>query len=102
MALKTTPIALNGITEKIIPILREHGVVHASIFGSYVRGDYTENSDIDVLVEFQTGMKQSLLDVVNLKQRMEDCTGKVIDIVTQNGLNQRISKYVYENIIQII
>lgn len=102
MQFHTTSKELEVITTKIIPILRKHGVVHASIFGSYARGDYKKNSDIDILVEFQQGMKRSLLDIVELKQCMEDDTGRTIDIVTKNGLHQEIQKYVYKDIIQII
>lgn len=69
---QTAPTALQSIAEKIVPILRAHGVVHASVFGSYARGDYTDNSDVDVLVEFQEGEKKSLLDMAELKHQMED------------------------------
>ena len=39
------------IREKIIPILKKHDVKRASLFGSIVSGNYTDKSDIDILVE---------------------------------------------------
>ena len=76
--------------------------MHASIFGSYARGDYTEESDVDILVEFRAGIKKSLLDLVDLKQHIEDDIGKVVDIVTRKGLDQKINKYVYKNCVKIL
>lgn len=102
MEIQKTSTIVHDISSKLIPILREHGVVHASIFGSYARGDYTEESDVDILVEFRAGIKKSLLDLVDLKQHIEDDIGKVVDIVTRKGLDQKINKYVYKNCVKIL
>ena len=66
---------LEEIKEKVIPILKEAGVTHSAIFGSYVREEETENSDVDILVDYPKGY--SLFDVValaniNLKMRWEN------------------------------
>ena len=53
---------IEEIKEKIIPILRKYGVKRASIFGSTVRGEMREDSDIDILVEIDRDI--SLLDFV--------------------------------------
>jgi predicted nucleotidyltransferase len=45
-----------------LDILRKHDVKRASLFGSVVRGEATEDSDIDLLVEFEG--RKSLLDLV--------------------------------------
>jgi predicted nucleotidyltransferase len=37
-------------------ILRKHGVLHASIFGSYARGEARAESDLDVLVSYASGV----------------------------------------------
>ncbi len=52
---------IDQIKERIIPLLKEAGVLRASLFGSYVRGEQTEESDIDILIEFPEG--KSLLDL---------------------------------------
>jgi len=38
--------------KRIVPILKRYGVVRAAVFGSFVRGEMTEDSDLDILVEF--------------------------------------------------
>jgi predicted nucleotidyltransferase len=50
---------------EIIYILKNHSVIHAALFGSFARGEASEQSDIDLLVELPES--KSLLDLVELK-----------------------------------
>jgi len=52
---------IEPLREKIIDIQRENGVKRGSFFGSIVRGEMTEDSDLDLLVEFEG--RRSLLDL---------------------------------------
>jgi len=69
----------------IIDTLRKSGVKKASLFGSFARGEVTEKSDIDLLVEFKG--KKSLLDLVRLKMRLEELLGREVDIITYKSIN---------------
>ena len=72
--------------EKIIePILRKHAVRKAALFGSYADGSATEESDVDVLVEF-CGSK-SLLDLIELNDALESPLKNKVDVVTYNSLH---------------
>lgn len=73
------------IKEALIPILRRNGVVRAALFGSFVRGEDTDESDIDILVEFEKG--KSLLDLVGLKIEIEEFLNRKIDVVTYNSVH---------------
>ncbi len=55
---------------KILEVLQRHNVQRASLFGSIVRDEMREDSDIDLLVEFRG--KKSLVDLVGLKLDLED------------------------------
>ena len=70
---------LEEIKQIIRPILRKWGVNKASLFGSYVRGQAKENSDVDVLVELDDEL--SILDFSELKQEIEDAIDKKVDLV---------------------
>ena len=72
-----------SLRKKIIKVLREHNVESASIFGSYARGEATEESDIDLLVELR---KKSLFELAAIKNDIEEATGLKVDINTYNGL----------------
>lgn len=73
------------IKRKILPILRRYDVARAAIFGSFARGESTERSDIDLLVEFK-GQK-SLLDLAGLKIALEELLKTKVDVLTYNSLH---------------
>jgi hypothetical protein len=76
---------LEEIKDKIIPVLRRYDVRKASVFGSFVRGEESEGSDIDILVEFKG--EKSLLDLVGLKIELEGVLGRKVDVLTYNSLH---------------
>jgi predicted nucleotidyltransferase len=69
---------LEDIKRKALPILKRHGVTRAGVFGSVVRGEETDDSDIDILVEIERRM--SLLDFVGLKIELEEALGRKVDL----------------------
>ena len=75
---------LEEIKQKAIPVLKQAGVTKAAIFGSYVRGDNNKESDIDVLVDLPD--HATLIDLVGIKQDLEELLHKKVDIITYNGI----------------
>ena len=69
----------------IIKVLKDHGVKRASLFGSVVRGEAGERSDIDLLVEFEG--RKSLLDLAGLKINLEALLNRKVDVLTYNSLH---------------
>lgn len=76
---------MQPVREKIIDILRRNDVRKASFFGSIVRGEMTDQSDVDLLVEFEG--RKSLLDLSGLKIELEDALGRKVDVVTYRSLH---------------
>jgi len=70
---------IEEIKQKILPILRHHQVKRAALFGSLVRGEMKEDSDIDILVEIDKDI--SLLDFIGIKQEIEDSLARSVDLV---------------------
>lgn len=79
---------LEAIKQRITPVLKAHHVVRAAIFGSYARGDMTENSDLDILVELEAD--KSLLDLVGLKLELEAAVGRRVDLVEYPTIRPRL------------
>lgn len=75
-----------NVKKFISKVLVEGGVKRAALFGSFARGDATEDSDIDLLIEFK-GKKKSLFDLVALKIQLEESLGRKVDLVTYNSLH---------------
>ncbi len=88
------------IQKKIVPTLKKHGVVKASIFGSYARGEETEKSDVDLMIKFAG--RKSLLDLVGLKLDLEDKTGIKFDITTYKAIHHLIKDRVFREHIVIL
>jgi predicted nucleotidyltransferase len=85
--------------EEIKPLLKEkYGVKKIGIFGSYVRGEEKEESDLDVLVEFEESTSLSLLDFIRLENYLSDELGIKVDLVEKDSLKPRIRKHVLEEV----
>ena len=75
-------------------------MMHASVFGSFVRGEQTSHSDVDFLVEFEPG--RSLLDLSGLRLELEDLLGREVDVVTRNALHPRLKDRILREQVQIL
>ena len=82
----------NKIKETVVPILKKHNVKRASLFGSIVSGNYTDKSDIDILVELDDDL--SLLDFIDIKLEIEDATKRKVDLVEYATIKPSLKKYI--------
>jgi predicted nucleotidyltransferase len=81
-------------------VLQEHYKVRElGIFGSYVRKEQTEASDVDVLVEFSE--TPSLLKFVNLENYLSDNLGIKVDLVHKGGLKPRIGERILKEVVYL-
>jgi predicted nucleotidyltransferase len=74
-------------TEKRAAIVRlgeQHGASNIRVFGSVVRGENREESDIDFLVDFEKG--RSLFDLIRFKLDLQDLLNVTVDVVTPGSL----------------
>jgi len=69
-----------SIKQKISPICKQHGVKRAYLFGSYARGDATDQSDIDIRIE--KGNLRGLLAISGFQIDLEKALAKKVDLIT--------------------
>ena len=81
-------------------ILKNNGVSTAALFGSIVRGQEKETSDIDILVNYDEGV--TLLDVAGLQFELERILGRKVDLVSEKFLHRRIRDRVNQEQIKIL
>ena len=74
--------------DEIIKVAMMHGARNIRVFGSVARGEADEKSDVDFLVDLESG--RSLLDLGGLLMDLKDVLGRDVDVVTERGLNPRI------------
>jgi predicted nucleotidyltransferase len=61
-------------------------IAELALFGSVLRDDFHSNSDIDVLVSFTPTAPWTLLDLVNIERELTDLTGRDIDLVEKQAI----------------
>lgn len=93
-------MSLDQIKKKVAPILKEEGATRAALFGSVVRGEATEKSDIDILVDLPR--EKSLFDFAGLQLKLEEALGKKIDLVEYSTIKPRLKAYILNSQFQII
>jgi len=76
--------------DRIAEFCRRHGITRLSLFGSILRDDFTRDSDIDVLVEFEPGETPSLLDLGGMQVELSEMLGREADLKTPGFLSPRI------------
>ncbi len=81
-----------NLLKKNEDVLEKYKIREISLFGSYVRSEQTENSDIDLLVEFEKGA--TLFDIINLENFLSGIFGKRVSVVSRNGLNKYIGPHI--------
>lgn len=75
------------------PDLRRRYAIRAmGVFGSYVRGEQREDSDLDVLIETGDGM--TLPDYVGLEMELTDALGVKVDLADKAALRRRIGQHI--------
>ncbi len=100
MSSDTTKSQLKNLGKQLEPVLRKHGVVRASVFGSLARGEADEASDVDVLVVFEDG--RSLLDLSALRLDLVEALGREVDVVTPGGLHPKLKDRVLDEQVRIV
>lgn len=82
-------------------IQQKYHVTELGVFGSYVRGEQTQESDIDVLVDFEPGFRFGLLTFCELENYLSDLLELKVDLVMKNGLRPRIGENILREVIYL-
>lgn len=91
--------SLAQIKNTVSEVLRAHGIVRAGLFGSVVRGDFSQYSDIDVLIEPKETM--SLFDYIKIKQELEALLNTKVDLVDYATIKSRLKDRILAEEVQL-
>jgi len=96
---------LQNILQKLrayFPEIKEqYQIKEMGIFGSYVRGENHENSDIDILIEFSPDIEFGLLTFCQLENKLSEKLGKKVDLVTKDGLKSRLGEDILKEVVYL-
>jgi predicted nucleotidyltransferase len=76
--------------DEILAIAERHGASNVRIFGSVARGEAGPDSDVDFLVDLESG--RSLLDLAKLLVDLEHLLNRRVDVVTEKGLRPHVKE----------
>ncbi|MFQ3548336.1 MAG: nucleotidyltransferase family protein [Armatimonadota bacterium] len=95
--------SLDNITEKIIShksqLKKDFNIKEIGIFGSFVRNEENENSDIDLLVELEKPI--DLFRFLDLEEYLSELTGRKVDLVSKKALKPEISKIILQEVVYL-
>ncbi len=79
---------LNITPEELANFCQKNQILELSLFGSILREDFNENSDIDILVVFDSNPKTplSLMDLVKIQYELEDLIQRKIDLIEKRSI----------------
>ncbi len=80
-------------------LTEKYHVKAMGVFGSYVRGEQTEKSDIDVLVEFTQPV--GLFTFIGLEEYLSDLLGLNVDLVLKEGIKPGLKEYILREVVPL-
>jgi uncharacterized protein len=73
-------------------LIKKYSLSEVALFGSVIREDYSDNSDIDILISFTANSKKSLFDIINLKYDFECILNRKVDVIEKSALKNPFRK----------
>jgi len=97
---KTTENQIDKYKQTIIPVLIKNDVDKAGIFGSFARNEAREDSDIDILVKFNS--RKSLFDLARLELELEKESNRKVEVITYDSINPLIKERILKEEVKIL
>ena len=76
-----------GLKDRLEKICQANDVSFLALFGSFVSGNPTRKSDVDLLVKFNPTQDRSLLDLIRTEREIERVFKRKVDLVTVDGIS---------------
>jgi len=90
---------LKAKREEILHVCAKYGARNVRVFGSIARGEADEQSDIDLIVEFEPD--RTLLDHAGLWLELKELLGRKVDVVSERGIKPRIRERVLKEAVPL-
>lgn len=74
--------------DEVTAFCRRHGIRRLAVFGSALRADFRDDSDVDVLVEFEVGRTPGLLSLASMELELGELVGREVELRTIEDLSR--------------
>ncbi len=92
-------IYIKKLQEMLPELKKKYPLKYIGVFGSYVRGEQSASSDLDILVEFNGSI--TLFGYARLENELSDKLGVKVDLVSKTALKPRIGKHVLSEVVEV-
>ena len=79
--------------DNIIKFCKKWLIAEFALFGSALREDFSESSDVDVLVDFDPRSQHTLFDLVEMQQELKQLFDRQVDLLTRKALDRMRNRY---------
>lgn len=95
-------VEIQRILKREKPFLAEKfGLKEIGVFGSYVRREEREDSDLDILVEFEKPLRIDLIGFIELEHYLSDRLKIKVDLVMKDDLKPRIGERILAEVVPV-
>lgn len=97
--MKVLGLIKKTLKENKLILEKKFKIKEIGIFGSYVRNEQEENSDLDILIEFYEPI--SFFTFIDIEEYLTELLGIKVDLVSKKALKPRIGKFILDELILI-
>ena len=88
--------------EDLAAFCREHGILELAVFGSAARGELRDDSDIDVVVTFATGVRWDLYDYAGMREELERLFARPVDLIESGTITNPYRRQTIERDLTVL
>lgn len=81
---------------KVHRLCQANNVSFLALFGSYARGTFSKQSDIDLLIRFDSA--KGLLDVIRIERAFSRLFGKKVDLITERSVSPYMKPFIQKDV----
>lgn len=96
--METINIIISTILKNKPVLIKKYPIKQIGIFGSIARGDFNEDSDVDILVEFNQPIGIEFIDLAN---ELESILQQKVDLVSRSGIKPKYFKMIEKDLIYV-
>jgi predicted nucleotidyltransferase len=87
------------LTDQKSLLKNKYHISKVGIFGSYVRGEQRNESDVDVLIDYDEA--PSLIALIEIENMLSDLLGMKVDLVTSKGLKPQLRQHILNEVVYL-
>jgi len=100
-SMKTLAEIQQILRDQKLHLIEKYGITVVGVFGSYVRNEQRQDSDLDILVELERPPKISLIGLVELEYYLSDLLDTKVDIAIRTNLKKRIGQRILSEVVPL-